>query len=92
VSAHDWQLPLQALSQQTPCAQRVDAHSAPAEHDAPTFFLPHELPLQTFGERQLPFVIVQALKHAEPLQTYGLQGSESGATHWPVALHVDGGV
>ena len=91
-SAHDWQAPPQDLSQQTPCAQNVDAHSVPDEQEAPTFFLPQELPLQTLGGRQLPFVDVHALKHDEPLQTYGLHGNESDATHWPVALQVEGGV
>jgi hypothetical protein len=89
--AHDWQAPPQALSQQTPCAQKVDVHSAFVEHDAPPPFVPHEFVVQTLGVRQSVFM-VQALKHAEPLQTYGLHGSASGATHWPVALHVDGPV
>jgi hypothetical protein len=54
--------------------------------------LPHWLLLsQTRGVMQ--FVLsVHALKHAEPLQTYGLQGRELGAAHAPLALHVDGGV
>jgi hypothetical protein len=59
---------LQALSQQTPCAQKFDWHSTAAEHDAPMFFLPHELPLHELGVRQLVSV-VHAPKHAEPLQT-----------------------
>ena len=92
VSAHDWQAPVQALSQQTPCAQKVDAHSLPAEQDAPGFLRPHELPLQTYCMRQLLPVAVHALKQDVALQTYGLHGSESGATHWPVALQVEGGV
>jgi hypothetical protein len=35
---------------------------------------------------------VHALKHVVTLQTYGLHANESGATHWPVALQVEGGV
>jgi hypothetical protein len=92
VSAHDWHAPVQALSQQTPWAQKVEAHSVPAEHEAPPVLRPQELPLQTLGARQFAPVGVQAPKHAEPLQTYGLQGRESGATHWPVALQVEAGV
>jgi hypothetical protein len=88
--AHDWQAPAQALSQQTPCAQNVDVHSAFAEQDAPGPFVPHEFVRQVLGARQ-SVLSVQALKHAVPLQTYGLHGSESGATHWPVELHIDGG-
>src|SRR5450432_1955378 len=92
VRAHDWQAPTQALSQQTPCAQNVEPHSLPAEQEAPLFLRPHELTLQTLGSRQLPPVGVHALKHVVALQTYGLHGNESGATHWPVALHVEAGV
>jgi hypothetical protein len=69
VSAHDWQAPVQALSQQTPCAQKVEPHSLPAEQDAPLFLRPQELPLQTFGGRQLLAVLEQALKHELPLHT-----------------------
>jgi hypothetical protein len=68
VSAHDWQAPEQALSQHTPCAQKVEAHSPPAEQEAPLFFRPHELPLQTLGGRQLLVVVVHALKHDVTLQ------------------------
>ena len=67
VSAHDWQAPVQALSQQTPCAQRDEAHSLPAEHEAPLFLRPHELPLQTLGVEQFA-VTVHARKHFVPLQ------------------------
>jgi hypothetical protein len=88
--AHDWQAPAQALSQQTPCAQNVDVHSAFAEQDAPGPFVPHEFVMQVLGVRQ-SVLTVQALKHDVPLQTYGLHGSASGAAHWPVALQVDGG-
>jgi hypothetical protein len=90
--AHDWHAPVHALSQHTPCAQKPEPHSLAAEHEAPGFLRPHELPLQTLGERQSLPVGVQALKQAVTLQTYGLHGSESGATHWPVELHVEGGV
>jgi hypothetical protein len=42
------------------------------------------------GWMQLSFV-VQARKHAEPLQVNGLHAIESVDMHWPVELHVDGG-
>ena len=38
--AHDLQVPAQAVVQQTPCAQTVDAHSLPAVHGAPGGFGP----------------------------------------------------
>jgi len=47
VSAHDLQAPAQAVAQQTPWAQMVEAHSLPSEQDAPFAFLPQELPLHT---------------------------------------------
>jgi len=34
-------------------------------------------------------LVAQTLKHCDPLQTYGAQGRESGATHWPVELQTD---
>jgi hypothetical protein len=68
-SAHEVHAPLQALSQQTPCSQKPDAHSLAAEHEPPPPFLPHELlPLQTLGLMQSPSPR-HALKHALPLQT-----------------------
>jgi hypothetical protein len=68
VSAHEEQAPAQAVSQQTPCAQKADWHSFAWEQEAPRIFLPHELPLQTFGVTQFPS-IAQALKQELPLQT-----------------------
>jgi hypothetical protein len=90
-SAHDLHAALQVVPQQTPCMQKVEAHSVPAEQGAPGSFLPHELPLQTLGETQFAEV-VQASKHLEPLQAKGRHAREVGATHWPVALHVGGPV
>ena len=68
VSAHDVQAPLQAVSQQTPCAQKDDWHSVASEQEAPRIFLPHELPLHTLGETQL-LSVAQALKQVFPLHT-----------------------
>jgi hypothetical protein len=65
-------------------------HSFAAEHIAPSSLRPHELVAQVFGVRHC-VLFVQALKQrAVPLQTYGLHGIRSGATHWPLALQVDG--
>ena len=38
----DWQAPVQALLQQTPCAQKLLPHSSAAAHGWPSPFLPHE--------------------------------------------------
>jgi hypothetical protein len=65
-------------------------HSFAPEHIAPSSFRPHELAAHVFGVRHW-LLVEQALKQREvPLQTYGLHGMRSGATHWPVALQVDG--
>jgi hypothetical protein len=90
-SAHELHAPPHAVSQQTPWAQKPVWHSPACEHEAPRIFLPHEFPLQTLGATQF-WSEVQASKHALPLQVYGAHGSESGGVHWPVALHVEGGV
>ena len=90
-SAHDWHVPVQAVAQQTPWAQKPELHSAPVAQVAPRIFFEHVPPLQTLGETQL-LSVAQALKQVLPLHVYGAQGSESGGVHWPVALHVDAGV
>jgi hypothetical protein len=51
-SAHDMQIPEQAPAQHTPCAHTVDAHSSPTEQNAPSGFLPHEVPLHTLPGEQ----------------------------------------
>ncbi len=45
-------MPLQAVAQQTPCAQTADWHSALVEQKAPIGFRPHELLVQTFPVEQ----------------------------------------
>jgi len=86
---HDLQAVLQAVSQQTPCAQKVLLHSVAAEHEAPLSFNPHELFAHEFGGTHW-LLLVQALKQREPLQMNGLHGMASGATHWPLELQVEG--
>jgi hypothetical protein len=90
-SAQDLHAPEQVVAQQTPCAQCPCKHSASVEQEAASFFLPHELTLQTLGDRQLA-LSVHAVKHFDPLQVKGAQARVAGATHCPVVLHVAGGV
>jgi hypothetical protein len=52
VSAHDMQVPAQALLQQTPCAQKFEAHAEPMVQGAPGGSLPQLLLVQEFGETQ----------------------------------------
>jgi hypothetical protein len=48
-SAHDRQMPTQAVAQQTPCSHRVELHSAAAAQLAPIGFLPQLPARQVFG-------------------------------------------
>ena len=90
-SAHDLQALAQAVAQQTPCAQLLEMHSAPAEQKAPFGFFPHELLTHTLPGEQLASA-VQLPKHLLPLQAKGAQAIASGATQLPVALQVASGV
>ncbi len=70
VSAHDMHVPVQAVSQQTPCAQKPDWQEAAAVQAAPGGSLP-QLPLvQTLGETQSALVVQVAL-HAAVAQVNG---------------------
>jgi hypothetical protein len=71
---------LQAVSQQTPCAQLPLRHSLGAEQEAPFSLRPHEFAAQVNGGTHWLFA-VQALKQRVPLQMNGLHATESGATH-----------
>jgi hypothetical protein len=80
-----------AWLQQTPCAQNPLLHSASVVHDAPFSLSPHEFFMQTLGATHW-LLAVHAVKHLFALQPNGAHGSESGATHCPLALHIDAGV
>jgi hypothetical protein len=75
--AQDMQVPVQAVAQQTPCAQWVDMQSALAEQLAPGGFRPQLPPLQELPVEQ-SVSAVQTVLH-EPafaplvVQTYGAQ-------------------
>lgn len=62
-SAHDWQVPPQAVPQQTPCAQKPDTHSPPAPHATPVDFLAQLPPMQVNGATQSAST-VQVLRQA----------------------------
>jgi hypothetical protein len=49
VSAHDRQIPTQAVAQQTPCSQKFELHSVAPPHVAPIGFLPQLPEMQVFG-------------------------------------------
>lgn len=85
-SEHDWQVPLQSLSQQTPCEQKLELHSPAIEQVTPFCFLPQSVPRHTFGVRQsaLDVATVQVVLHAEtPSQRNGSQTPEVAALQCP---------
>jgi hypothetical protein len=69
VSAHETQVPLQAVEQQTPCAQFPVLHSGPVLQLAPFGFLPQliALVLQLLGEAQ-SVSAVQVVLHVVALR------------------------
>lgn len=62
-SAQDRQVPVHAVAQQTPCAQKLDAHSVAAVQVCPSGFFEQVVPLQTFGAAQSALV-VHVVRHA----------------------------
>jgi len=67
--AHDWQVPVQAVVQQTPCSQFPDMHSGSAEQKAPIGLRPHELLVQTLPVEQLPLPVQAWKQRVFPSQT-----------------------
>jgi hypothetical protein len=86
VIAHDWQVPPQAVMQQTPCAQKPDRHSPLPPHATPTLFLAQLPPMQVNGATQSASAPQVAL-HADAPQTYGSHIDDVAAWQVPVPLH-----
>jgi hypothetical protein len=76
------QLAVQALPQQTPWAQKLEAHSAAAEQRAPRGFFPQEPFWQTAGDTHWPSLAQLAPQEA-PLQRKGAQEVAAGETQRP---------
>jgi len=91
VSAHDWQVPVQAALQHTPCAQNPDVHCAPVEQAAPVAFLVQLPLLQLNGDRQ-SVSAMQVVLHAPVPQTYGSQAEVLTVWQVPVPLQARAGV
>ncbi len=90
-SAHDLHEPVQAVEQQTPCAQNPDRHSLPLEQANPGGPWPHVLLTQLLPAEQFASV-VHAEKQREPLHAKGAHMFDEGATHCRAATQVEGGV
>jgi hypothetical protein len=65
-TAHERQVPVQAVKQQTPCSQNPELHWAGAVHVAPGGRRPQLPLLQVFGEAQSA-VVPQVFRHAPPV-------------------------
>jgi hypothetical protein len=91
VSAHDWQVPVQAALQQTPCAQKLELHWALLAQAAAAAFLVQLPPLQVNGATQ-SVSAVQVVLQAPLPQTYGSHADVVTVWQVPVPLHVRAGV
>jgi len=84
--AHDWQVPLHAVMQQTPCAQNPDRHSPPTPHATPGAFFAQLPPMQVKGATQ-SVSTVHVVRQAAPPQLYGSHMDVVAAWQVPVPLH-----
>jgi hypothetical protein len=72
VSEQDMHVPRQAVWQQTPCSQKLLAHSEAAPHALPSGLRPQLLALQTLPAVQSA-PVEQVARQLEPPHTYGAQ-------------------
>ena len=85
-SAHDWQVPPQAVAQQTPWAQKPETHSPFAPQARPMPFFAQLPPWQVNGATQSASS-VQVERHAVPPHTYGSHIDVVAAWQVPLPLH-----
>ena len=90
-SAHDRHMPAHAVLQQTPCAQKLDAHSLFSAHAAPGDLRPHRPFAQTAGASQSASPAHVALQAAAP-HANGKHDVAAGVTHAPAPSQVAPGV
>ena len=91
VSAHDRQVPVHAVPQQTPWAQMVLLHSVPLEQTAPFGLSPHDPEMQDAGIAQSLSVAQVALQAFVP-QANGKQEDDAGIPQVPAPSQVPPGV
>jgi hypothetical protein len=84
---HAWQMPVQAVAQQNPWAQKFDWHSPAAPQAVPCGFLPHAMLMQVLGLTQSLFV-AHVPRHAEAPHMNGVQDDCVPAWQTPAPLHV----
>ncbi len=91
VSAQDMHLPLQAVAQQTPCAQVLDWHSPPVWQTAPFGLRPHDPLMQVAGDTQSELLVQVDLQALTP-QVKGKHEPVMGAAQVPAPSQVAAGV
>jgi hypothetical protein len=90
-SAHDRQVPVQAVRQQTPCEQKVLLHSVPSAQVAPGALSPQVPFVHTAGGSQSALA-EQAARQAEAPHRNGEHELAAGVTQAPAPSHVEAGV
>ena len=91
-TAHDWQVPVQAVAQQTPSVQMPLTHSSLPPHELPGALSPHLPPLQTAGGAQSAFEAQVERQEGTTSQRYGKQDAAGGITQTPAPSQVAVGV
>ena len=83
---------MQALAQQTFCAQKPEPHDAPVVQACPFGKGPQVPAVQTLGAAQSASEAQLVLHVPVPPQPYGLQGCAAPVTQAPLPLHLAAGV
>ena len=92
-SAHDAQLPVHAVVQQTPCSQKFELHWLSAAHVAPTGSLPQLMLMQLLGATQSVAAVVQLVLHAvADAHWYGSHSELVTVRHAPMPSQVRAGI
>jgi len=90
-SAHDRQVPVQAVRQHTPCEQKPLPHSVPSAQVAPGGLSPHEPFAHTAGGAQSASAAHAARQAAAPHRN-GKHEPAAGVTQAPAPSQVEAGV
>jgi hypothetical protein len=91
-TSQERQVPVQALAQQTPCAQNPEPHDGPAVQVWPLGKRPQVPAVQTLGAKQSASEAQMVLHAPAAPQTYGLQACTAAVTQAPLPSHLDAGV
>jgi hypothetical protein len=86
------QVPVQTMSQQTPCWQVPDAHSLPIVHGAPCTLRPHTPELHTFPPEQSAVVRQLTRQVPDVPHMYALQETGAPVTQTPAPSQRPGAV